>query len=267
VFTDSSRAELLEPLPWALASGLVGAAIWRYHQLRLVPASSGHRVARLVLAGVGLIIAVSGIGVIVNVALASLTSSIVGGSRVDLLHGGLTALMVGTPVWWSRWQPTRPPSIEEVASKSRRAYLLVGFGLAGVVALTTSLFVAYRIFEVALDARPGGLVEAIRAPLGVLLATGIAATYHFPIWRQSRAEEHTRPRIGHVVLVTAADPGPLRKAIADQTGAKVTVWHRADVSDSVPSVEHLTDALASIVADRVMVVTGPGAHLDVIPLR
>ena len=52
-----------------------------------------------------------------------------------------------------------------------------------------TLFVSdIQAFEFALDASSGGaLIDRVRAPLGVFVATGLVAAYHFSVWRQDRS--------------------------------------------------------------------------------
>jgi formylmethanofuran:tetrahydromethanopterin formyltransferase len=89
--------------------------------------------------------------------------------------------------------------------------------------------------------------------------------------------------VGRVILVTAGDPEPLVRVAAEVTGASVTVWRKADAgpsdatpSDATPSdameggadelPDQLARALDGVAADRVLVVTGPGSRVEVIPL-
>jgi hypothetical protein len=116
-------------------------------------------------------------------------------------------------------------------------------------------------------------VDRIRAPLGVLTATGLAAGYHFAVWRRQRAVPAgpARPRpVGHVILVTGADPAPLQRVIAEATGAGVTVWRRADVGPDGAGAAVLAGGLAAaldgVAGPRVLVVTGADGTIDVVPL-
>ena len=77
-----------------------------------------------------------------------------------------------------------------------------------------------------------------------------------------------------MILVTGASPEPLARVAAEVTGASVTVWQRADggtsdategTADELP--EQLARALDGVTGDRVLVVTGPGSRVEVIPLH
>jgi hypothetical protein len=82
-------------------------------------------------------------------------------------------------------------------------------------------------------------------------------------------------------LVAAADAEAQKRLIEEHTGAAVTVWLRDDTAavpaqpqyaaaGSAPSagplLDRLTDALDGVSGKRVLVVTGPGTAINVIPL-
>lgn len=287
---DEPGSALLEPLPLAVAAAAVGSVVWLYHGRSARRRSETTRSAtRLVEAGLGLIAAASGIGVIVNAALATLATPLAGSDALEVLLGGIAALAVGAPVWWVAW---RPRHAADAGAAGRRIYLVAIFGVSAVVAIVALLVVGYRIFEFALDGGTGGLIERIRAPFGLLLATALVAGYHFAIWRRDRAAAPSgRTRaIDRVILVSAGDSSAIADAIEAQTGAAVTRWARAEgaqspaaqrpAADGAPradapaarastagaSADAVVRALAGMHARRVLVVTGPGERVEVVPL-
>jgi hypothetical protein len=263
---------ILDRFGTAIAAAAVGALVWAYFRGRARSASEVARTAnRLVTSGVGLAAAASGIGVILNSILAAVGTPLAESGVRTLLLGGISALVVGGPLWWLVWRPATRVTPAESASTSRRVYLIAVFGASAVAALITLLVIGYRIFEFTLDSVTGqSLLDRVRTPLGVLLATLLAAGYHFTVWRLDRAAvpavPHTRRTIGRVILVTGADPEPLRRAIDAATGAAVTVWPRAGSDTTGPSADLLTRALEGVTGTRVIVVAGPNDRLDIIPL-
>ena len=276
---------IVEPLGAALAAGSVGSLVWAYHRTAsLGRAEATLQSAKLVASGVALVAAASGIGIVVNSALSIGATPLAGNGARTLLLGGISALAVGAPLWWLAWKPGVPPEPTELGRRGRRVYLIAVFGLSAIVAVITLLVIGYRLFEFLLDDVTGGsLVDRTRAPLGLLVATGLAAGYHFAVWRHDRSLAAAAPRrrtVGRVILVTAGDPEPLVRVAAEVTGASVTVWRRADVGTSgaaLPAGEltevlpgdvadRLARALEGITADRVLVVAGPGKGIEVIPL-
>lgn len=265
-------ATILDPLAAAIASTAVGALIWTYY--RGIVASGPEpraRGTRLATSGVALVAAASGIGVIVNSLLAAIGTPLAETGVRPLLLGGISALVVGGPVWWLVWRPTRQLDPAWRGDAARRIYLIVVFGLSALVAIITLLLIGYRLFEFALGNVSGqSLLDRVRVSLGLLVATALAAGYHFAIWQRDRSVVATPAgvqTIARVFLVTGSDPGGLVPVIRAATGAEVTVWRRADVEAVGPSPERLEVALEGVSADRVLVITGADDRIDVIPLR
>lgn len=265
---------LLEPAPEALAAALLGALSWLYHariargRPAPVPAAAG-----LTISGIALAAAASGIGVVVNAALATGTTQLGGTDARELLLAGLSSLAIGGPLWWFTWHPTRPSD-----PQGRRIYLVLVFGISAVVALVTLLVIGFRLFEFMLgDAAGSGLLERVRAPLGLLVATGMVAGYHFALWRHARvsapgpeaeATSGTEQKRGirEVVLVAGADAEELASAIRDHTGAAVTVLRRQHAPDKTHGPAQLFRALEGVEAERVLLLAGPEDRLEVIEL-
>ncbi|MFT4280995.1 DUF5671 domain-containing protein [Microbacterium sp.] len=259
--------DVLSPLPVAVAATVIGALVWTGHRVTVADRSPATRsAARLVIAGVGLVGAASGIGVVINALLATLGTPLAGDDTRTLLLGGIASLLVGAPVWWAAWRPDR--ASEERGSTSRRIYLVAVFGVSAVVAIVALLVVGYRVFSLVLDSDPEGFFERIRAPFGLLAATALVAGYHFPVWRRERALAAADTRdhaIEEVVLVAGSDVDDLARAVRDATGARVTRWARADQEAAIDAGA-LLQALEPVVARRVLVLGGTGGTVQVIPL-
>lgn len=266
--------EILRPLGTALAAALVGALVWFYHRRIAAERSAGtQRASVLVMSGVGLVAAASGLGVIVNATLATLVSPLAASDTRTLLLGGISALVVGGPLWWISWKPTRQVETTEIGGTGRRVYLIAVFGISAVVALIALLVVGYRLFEFGLDPTTGGsLIDRVRAPLGVLIATALVFGYHFAVWRRDRSvivAEGLAParRIGRVILVTAGDAAAMKTAIEGATGASVTLWQRSgEEPASGPDAAAVVGALAGVTGRRALVLAGPGERIEVVRL-
>jgi len=264
-------AAILDRFGTAVAAASVGALVLAYYRGRVATASGATRTAsRLVRSGVALAASASGFGVIVNSILAAIGTPLTESGARSLLLGGISALVVGAPVWWFVWRPASRVSAAESASTGRRVYLVAVFGASAVVALITLLVIGFRIFEFTLDSVTGqSLLDRVRTPLGLLLATGLAAGYHFTVWRLDRAAvpavQRAARSIGRVILVGGPDAEPLRHVIEDATGAAVSLWIRADPSPA-PTARQVTAALAGVSGTRVLLVAGPDGRLEVILL-
>ena len=283
VAREHPLVDILDPLGTAMATALVGALVWAYHHALLRQRALPTRLAAaLVVSGFGLAAAATGLGIIVNALLSGLAPVVVGSDTRSLLLGGLSAAIVGGPVWWAAWQPLRPVDPVSAQVAGRRVYLILIFGISAIVAIITLLVIGYRVFEFVLDDLSGqSLLDRVRAPLGLLVATGLVAGYHFSVWRRDRtalaAAGLPGRAIHRVILVAAGDPTVVRDLIANLTGATITVWERAPVSDdrsagdspadSPPTAESLNLAFAGVTAPRVLAVVGAGGSVDVIPLR
>lgn len=272
-------AVITEPLGDAAAAALIGAAVWRYHWLVTRERTVGvQRASSVVVAGVGMAATASGIGVIINALLATLSTSIAGSDPRTLLLGGLSAFLVGGVVWWFSWKPAEPVSDTERRDTSRRVYLVAVFGVSAIVALIALLIVGYGVFVFALDSTTGtSLIEQVRAPLGLLIATAAVFGYHFSVWRRDRAAvaltTPVRERtIGEVILVTDAASTGQRQLIERLTGASVTTWVRAAAPGESPAElpdhadERLSEALNGVTAARLLVITGADGAVQLVPL-
>lgn len=263
-------AERLEPLGFALSAALIGGLVWRYY-LGVVTAelSPVRQATRLVTSGVAVAAASSGVGVIINSILAAVGTPLAEGGLRALLLGGISALLVGGATWWLFWRPLARG--DERATTGLRVYLVAVFGISTLVALITLILIAFRLFEFGLaDVSGDSVLDRVRAPLGVLIATVLVAAYHFSVWRRTLSNAEPVPyrtaSIGQVILVTGSDPAPLKLWIDDTIGASVTTWARADAAPSTVDTQQLAAALQGINARRVLVVAGPGDKLDVVPL-
>lgn len=289
--------EIVEPLGLGVAAAAVAAAVWLYHRrIALARTETTAGAIGLVEAGLGLIAAASGIGVVINALLAALTEPLAGSDARALLLGGIAALVAGAPLWWIAWRP--PAGRVDAAWSSRRVYLIAVFGVSAVVAIVALLVVGYRLFSFALEGDGGNLVEQIRAPFGLLVATALIAGYHFAIWRRDRVDaedESSVPRIRQVILVAPPGANELARTIGAVTGAAVTRWVRADAAGDAGGVRAgvvsdvdaagsgradaggvgaaggvdaaaLTDTLAGLTARRVLVLAAPDGRVEVVPL-
>lgn len=257
---------ILSPLPAAVAFAGVGTVIWLFHLRDLIARGAGAREAgRLIESGVGLVGFASGIGVVINAALASLRPPLVGSDARELLFAGLAALIVGAIVWFRTWHPLHVDA--EAGAPARRIYLIAVFGVSAVVALGALLFIGTRVFQTILG-QGEDLLENVRAPLGLLVATALVAGYHFAVWRRDRAlapplAAPTRA-IDQVVLVAAGDTGAVAAEIHAATGAEVVVWTRTDAA-SAPDPKAAVAALTNITARRVLLL-GDDDGMRAVPL-
>jgi hypothetical protein len=289
--------ELLEPLALAISAALVGGLVWVFHRgvIRHRPAGL-HGAATLATSGVALVAAATGIGVIVNAVLATLTTPLAGADPRTLLLGGISAVVVGGPVWWFAWRPVTALDPERRRGTGRTVYLVVVFGVSAVVALITLLVIGYRLFDSLLSG-DAGLLERIRAPLGLLVATGLVAGYHFGVWRGDRAAAAAEPDatapagpapdgtgpdgtapagtgpdataaagIDRVILIMGPGGEPVLAHLGRLTGAPVEYWRRTDTAGTLPSPDQIVAALRGVTGERIVLVVGGDGSVSTIPV-
>ncbi|MGL3806597.1 DUF5671 domain-containing protein [Paeniglutamicibacter sp. R2-26] len=259
-----ASAQLLAPAPLALGTALAGALVCSRAPSWFAGRSAGTREAgRQVASGIGLAAGASGLGVCVNAMLAALVPPLAGNTTGNLMLAGVVWLLLGALAWWRAWAPGRPAD-----PRARRVYLVAVFGVSAVVALVALLVAGYRLVEFLLE--PGrlasGLLESVRAPLGLLTATALVSLYHFAIWRADRnvleaAEAGQPAALESILLVAGGVEGSLRSALAKSTGARVRVLARTGGGHTATE-EQLSAAIAASGASgpRIMLlVDGPGS--------
>lgn len=257
-------SQSLSQVPLSLASALVGALIFSLSWQELGSRSETTRSAgRLVSAGLGLAGMASGLGICINALLAALTPPLAGDRGNDLLLAGLIWLVIGSAVWVWAWRPHNPAD-----PRGRRVYLVAVFGVSAVVALIALLFVGFRIFTFFLetDTLASGLLDSVRAPIGLLVATLLVAIYHFAVWRSDRklidaTEPASAGKFESILLVAGQDSHELRVSLGNLTGAKIQVLVRSGGGYQA-SEDELAAALdaAETQSLRIMLlVEGPGS--------
>lgn len=283
-----SASEHFDQVALDAAVLIVGVLVWRYHRSLLGPdagarpgADAGRgevrRVYEYLVAGIALVAAAFGVGTILVALIEAATPGWDEGMTVrNTALAAVTVLLVGLPVWWLFWRRIRVALAAdpgpEVASPTRRVYLVVLFGVAGVAAVIALMAVALTFFQDLVGARLGApTLREARYGLGVLVAAAAVSVYHGVVFRRDRAEGPTPagpagaargPR--SVLLVGALDPD-LERLVRRATGAHVEGWGRLDAPAAPWDVDRLLAELAEHPgADVLVLADGPG--LRVLPV-
>ena len=256
--------QLLTPAPTALGTALAGAMVCSLAPSWFAGRSPDTREAgRQVVSGLGLAAGASGLGVCVNALLASLTPPLAGDNTTNLLLAGVIWLVLGSLTWWRAWRPGQPAD-----PRGRRVYLVAVFGISAVVALIALLVAGFRLIEFLLepDRLASGLLESVRAPVGLLTATALVSIYHFVVWRADRTvlestDTGQAGTLDSILLVAGGEADTLRAALAKSTGARVRLMGRAGDGYQATG-EELAAAISAAdgTARRIMLlVDGPGS--------
>lgn len=259
--------------PWALGAAAAGTVVWWYHQRVLQEAhlptrTEVRRFYEYLMAAIGLVAAGVGLTVLVVSGVEALTRTTTGGlgqSPVNTLLASVTLLVVGGPVWWFYWhriqRAFRAAPAEEVASPTRRAYLLLLFGLGGLTAVVALVVGVYLFFEDLVQGTVSAeTLRSMRVPIGILLSTGAIAAYHWAVHQRSRSAVPAAvhgPR--YVLLVGPSDP-EIARAVAHATGGQVQAWSTED-GGAPWSVDAVLAALAAAPDEEVLVLSdASGVH-------
>lgn len=260
-------------------AALVGGICWLYHhaileEFRRTSRTEVQRIYEYLMAGIGLVAAAGGIGMLLTGFVEAVTKSsvIVGGSgATNALFAAATLLVVGGPVWWIFWRriqsATQLSPSTEYSSTTRRIYLFILFGvggLAGVIALLVGVF--YIFDDVFKGNFSGETVHRARYDLSVLMTALAVAGYHWKIYRTERGSVHaTRSWPDFVLLIGKKDPELIR-SINQHSGARVQAWQPlVDVSD-FGSIADVLHALEGVEAASVILLAEAGG-LRVIPIE
>lgn len=246
-------------VPTALAAVVVGALVWWYHRTVLQegggPARTEvRRIYEYLIAGIGLVAAAVGVMLMVVASLEGLAGTadvLTGGpSALNTVLAAATLLIVGGPVWWLFWRRIEKamaadPAAEH-ASPTRRIYVFVLFGVAGVAAVVALLVGVVTILQDLFEGRLSAeTVRGIRYPLGIIVAAGLLSAYHWRVYRGDRdhaVASRKGPRF--VLLVGPPDPA-VSQLLERRTGGRVQLWPRTDGGGSPWSLDELAQTLAS----------------------
>jgi hypothetical protein len=260
--------EHLRGLPTPVAVACVGALSWWYHRRVLAAGVPGGRtevtrVHEYLLSGLALTAAGIGIALLV-VALIDAVAPAAdrdAGATVEVLVAGSTLLVVGGPLWWVFWRRVvrarAMDPVAEVASPTRRVYLVLLFGVTGLVAVVVVLVAGVILVDDALRLDLGARsVRDARVPLGILLAAGAVCGYHWAVQRRDRAVvvPPPVPRVRRRVLLVGPRDEELAGRIRELTGAGIEGWV-ADGPDWDRAA--VLEALAVTTAPQVLLLSGP----------
>ncbi len=275
----TTAAAHFDVLPTAIAAGFVGAWVWWYHR-RVLDArpspvrTEPERVYGYLVSAVGLVAAAAGVTVAIMAAIQALTPgalAVFDARGRNTLAAAITLLVVGLPLWVTFWHRLQLEVARngpaERRSVTRRSYLMLLFGAAGLTAAVSVGVVLYVVIRDLLEQQLAVTVlHDLRAAIGLIITAGAIATYHVFVYRADRlavpAEEVRHPRD---VLLVSSDGRDLASAVAAGTGARVHGLHRLDVAPHAIDVDRVTAAILASPHERVLVTIDEQDRVVVIP--
>lgn len=261
--------------PDTFAFAVVGALVWWYHRGIIAGVreerSEVRRVYEYLVAAISLVAAASGVVMVIVALIESFTPGLdLGVSVLNTVLGAVTLLVVNVPLWWLFWsriQRARAGDpVAETTSHTRRTYLVLLFGIAGVAAVGALLVAVFVLLQDVIDARASAeTLRSMRYALGVLFTAAAVSAYHGAIFREDRLVDlPDRPAGPRSVLLVGAPAPGLDKAISRATGARVELLLRADGTAPPWSEAGLLATLAGHPGEDLLVISG--ADPDVIVL-
>lgn len=246
----------------ALGAALSGAAIWSYHRSLIQEErerSELRRIYEYIVTGVSLIAASLGILMIIVAAIESITPSDIStsGEGTNSLILAVTLLIVGSPIWWIFWNRIERAVLknqEDLASPTRRIYLLMLFGIAGVATVISLITLIFLFFDDLLNSELSQTTfRDMRFAIGILVTNAAISGYHWSIYKSERdtpVEIFRRGR--HITLVGPSD-AHIVELLKEQLGGNVQLWVSPD-SGSPWNLHELVELIDSTEGKELLVI-------------
>ena len=215
-FGEDTASAQFEPMPVAIAVGVIGAASWLHHVDLLRPRRGlGTRAYGYAVAATAVGFVAGGLVTVISVALEAVASDTIvetdGAGSVTL--GAILAVGIGALLWWMTWSQADVDVPGERESLPRRLYLtglLIIAGLTGGVALVIAIF---GFVQAALEGTLG-----MRVLFDGRFVIGLVLTMAPLIWHllsEIRDDREARPKATRLrdALVIAGDRGPLGNGV------------------------------------------------------
>lgn len=290
--------EHFEATPALLGAFVVGALSWMHHH-RVLDARSVAgtdvredpiRARDYLVAGASLVTAIVGAVSLLVALFESIAVDAIAG-EIGIINRVLLAvilLAIGVALWWHTWGGLQrridSGDAEEHRAPIRRIYLLVLFGIGGVVAVAALLTGLTGSLEDLIEGTLGRrTLENNRFALALVLTVSGVAWYHLLIFRRDRHELQPPPPpavvpqrlTGRRLVVVAPEQSALPGHLA-AAGATLTHWVRTDTSagsgadavtgEAVYDPAEMVARIESMASIDLLIVSGPGG-VDVVPFR
>jgi hypothetical protein len=246
----------------AVGAALSGLAIWSYHRSLIQEEAARTELRRIyeyIVTGVSLIAASLGILMIIVAAIESVTPSDISTTREgsNSLILAVTLLIVGAPLWWMFWNRIEHAVLRDkadLASPTRRIYLLMLFGVAGVAAVVSLITLIFLLFDDLLNSELSGTTfRDMRFAVGILVTNAAISGYHWTIYKSERETPVEIFRRGrHITLVGPSD-AHIAQLLKEQLGGNVQLWVSPD-SGSPWNLQELVDLIDATEGQELLVI-------------
>ena len=246
----------------AVGAALSGLAIWSYHRALIQEESERTELRRIyeyIVTGVSLIAASLGIMMIIVAAIESITPNDIASASegTNSLVLAMTLLIVGAPFWWGFWNRLERAVLKnqsDLSSPTRRIYLLMLFGVAGVAAVVSLITAIFLFFDDLLNYELAQTTfRDMRFAFGILITNAAISGYHWTIYKSERdtpVENFRRGR--HITLVGPSD-AHIVQLLKEQLGGNVQLWVSPD-SGSPWNLQELVDLIDTTEGEELLVI-------------
>lgn len=198
--TDEAAADFFEPVTSLVTVLFMGFLTWAYHRWELVRNDAATRNDSLrfhdyivLAAGLGGVVAAT------SIIVSQLVHALAAGEHIagditttnDLIVA-ITVLVASASVWWVQYRAVErhraADGPTECDSLWRKLYLLLAFGVGGVVLGGSLIWIVYVLLRAVLDTTEShDTLGDLVGPVGWAVAVLGAVWYHLGVWRVDRA--------------------------------------------------------------------------------
>lgn len=242
----------------AIGSAAITLAIWWYHRLILhpsdrtgvvIPRTELRRVYEYIISGISLIASALGLMMIIVAVIESVTPSelVSGSGGTNSLILAVTLLIVGSPLWWYFWRRIEHQAISnasEVASPTRRIFLLMLFGVSGLASVISVITGVFLLFDDLLNSEfSSETLRNMRYAIAILITNGAIAGYHWSIYRYERNVPVHGWGKGRKIVLVGPEDGEVVRSLRSRIGGEIELLPLAasdgkwDVDDLVALIE------------------------------
>ena len=264
---SKSASEHFLSISHPLGSAAIGVAVWWYHRTLLGTHKRNEvrRIYEYIVSGVSMIAASLGLLMIFVAAVESFTPSdvVTTSNGANTLIIAITLLLVGAPIWWFFWGRIQRHTLidsDEIASPTRRIFILMLFGVAGVAAVISTITSVFFLFDDLLNTQLAWeTLRKARFALGILVTNGAISGYHWSIYRHEKEVAVKRAHAGKFVVLVGPSDGEVAQELQRKIGGRVQLWSADGAAGSnlvdgeAWNLYEVADLIEQTTSDEVMI--------------
>jgi len=139
---------------------------------------------------------------------------------------------VGAPIWWFFWNRIEREVLkaeEDLASPTRRIFLLMLFGVSGVAAVISLITGIFLLFDDILNSQFGmNTFRDTRFVIGILITNAAISGYHWAIYRSEKEVAVAIFQKGRNITLVGPSDEHIVQLLKEQIGGHVQLWISPD---------------------------------------